>query len=382
MPATATRTIAFSGHSGADEAVAVAVTQAVSGVPHPGLVLFFTTCDIARASAQAAEAAGGCEVAGMTTAAALTERGALTRGCAAIAFDESLPAGVGVSEQASADLTTAAFEATSTALGALGDGMPYRLVLLFADTRSGDQAKVVAGAYRVAGPLVPLAGGGAGGREPAQFAGGRELRDSVVAVALGSERPIGVGMADGCSPVGVPSIVTRAEGRALLELDGRPAELVYREKLAAFGSPASSREFERFAVLHPLAQPELSGARRLRHVLGHGPEGGLYCATEVPANAAVEFTRQDPEHVVRSSWDAVSSALAPLGGEPARAALVFDCAGRMRALHDDLANEFAAIHSSFGRAPAFAGGYTHGEIARPRGAKGDHNHALVVVAIG
>jgi hypothetical protein len=344
-------------------------------------VLFFPTCDVSDAAEQATAAARGRPVAGMTTSATLTEAGPSLGGCAAMAFDESLPTGIGVSEHASADLVTAALGATSTALASVPVDIPNRLVLLFVDTRSGDQADAVAGAYRAAGPRIPLAGGGAGGPEPAQFAGERELADAVVAVALGSERPIGIGIADGCVPVGVPSIVTRAEGRHVLELDGRPAELVYREKLGV-QHDQTDRQFERFAVLHPLAQPELSGDRRLRHVLGRAGDGGLQCATAVPPNAAVEFTTQEPDIVVRSTWDAVSSALAPLGGAPARAALIFDCAGRKRTLEDDLEEEVGAIKASFGSSLPMAGGYTHGEIGRARGAKGDRNHALVVVAIG
>lgn len=374
--------LAASGAASGDNAVAEAVDAARRGVDSPGLVLFFPTSDVPAAAAQAADAAGGSRAAGMTVSATISEEGPRLGGCAALALDESLATGVGVTEHASADLATAGLEATSAALANVPVDSPYRLVLLFADTRSGDQANVVAGAYRAAGPRIPLAGGGAGGDEPAQFSDGRELRDSVVAVAIGSERPIGVGAADGCLPVGVPSLVTRAEGRTLLELDGRPAETVYLEKLDSEDQQRSDAEFARFAVLHPLAQPELSGDRRVRHVLGRTGGGGLACATPVPANAAVEFTRQDPEVVIRSSWDAVSSALAPLGGDRAQAALIFDCAGRKRALDDDVHREVETIRASFGQVPAMAGGYTHGEIARVRGAKGDRNHALVVVAIG
>ena len=381
MSATATRQIAVSGSAAGEDAVALAVSEAVSGVQEPGAVLFFPTCEIGDAAAQAADAAGGCAVAGMTGSATLTEAGPRLTGCAAMALDRSLPASVAVSEHASDDLAAAAFTATSTALAGLPAEMPRRLVLLFADTASGDQADVVAGAYRAAGPRVPLAGGGAGGERPAQFADGRALRDSVVAVAIGSQRPVGLGIADGCRTVGSPAIVTKAVGRTVLELDGRPAERVYLEKLAQLGSPLTDEEFERFAVLHPLAQPELSGDCRLRHVLGRARDGGLYCATAVPSHAAVEFTSQDPERVVRSSWDAVSGAVEPLAGEPATAAIVFDCAGRKRVLGDELRREAAAIRSSFGTTPSIAGVYTHGEIGRARGAKGDRNHALVVVAL-
>ena len=97
----------------------------------------------------------------------------------------------------------------------------------------------------------------------------------------------------------------------------------------------------------------------------------------------VGFTYQSSEAIASSAFDAVGRALDALGGEPARAALVFDCAGRKRAAGGGLNEEVAAIASSFGDAPPpFAGAYVHGEIGRVRGAKGDRNHAIVVVAFG
>jgi small ligand-binding sensory domain FIST len=119
-------------------------------------------------------------------------------------------------------------------------------------------------------------------------------------------------------------------------------------------------------------------------VLGRTPEGGLACATHIPANAAIEFSEQTPEAIVRSTWSAVSDALAPLEGAPARAALIFDCAGRYNALGgpgDQLTAEAAALRRSFGESPPpLAGLYTRGEVGRVRGAKGDRNHAVVVAA--
>ena len=138
--------------------------------------------------------------------------------------------------------------------------------------------------------------------------------------------------------------------------------------------------------MHPLAQPELRGDVRLRHVLGRAAGGGIEAATHIPENAAVEFTQQSPDAIVRSTFDAVSDALQPLDGAPARAALVFDCAGRRNALGGPgpaLDAEVEALVGSFGeQPPELAGVYTRGEIGRVHGAKGDRNHAVVVAAFG
>jgi hypothetical protein len=258
--------------------------------------------------------------------------------------------------------------------------------LLFVDTRSGDQADMVAGAYESAGPSVPLAGGAAAGDEPFQIVDGKLLTDSLVAVAIVAPGPIGVGVSHGCQPRSAPSIVTKSDGRTVLQLDGRRAEDVYLEKLDALDTALDDAAFEKLSVVHPLAQPELSGDVRLRHVLGRTPDGGLNCATNLPANAAVEFTDEEPEGIVVSAWEGVTTALSGLKGMSPKAVLIFDCAGRKHALAahgETLEREAGALIASLGEpAPPVAGLYTRGEIGRVRGAKGDRNHAVVVVAIG
>ena len=72
----------------------------------------------------------------------------------------------------------------------------------------------------------------------------------------------------------MPAIATRPDGRTVRELDGRPAEDVYLEARAR-GTSLDDRAFEAVAVLHPLAQPELRGDVRLRHVIGRADGGGL-----------------------------------------------------------------------------------------------------------
>ena len=95
----------------------------------------------------------------------------------------------------------------------------------------------------------------------------------------------------------------------MLQLDGRPAETVYLEKLGMGDVPLSDGDFEAIAMAHPLAQPELRGDVRPRYVRGRAPGGGLVCATSIEANAAVDVCEQKPEATVRSAIAAVDEAL-------------------------------------------------------------------------
>jgi hypothetical protein len=362
------------------EAVEKAV-EALDGAP--GLVLIFPTgvLDPQEVATQAQAAAGDARVAGMTGSGAITLSGAIETGCSAIAFDSTLAVGVGA--DTSPDPRTAGRSAAAEALSAVDRDGSHVALLLFVDSDAGDQAEIVAGAYEIAGGRIPLAGGAAGGGARAQFADGEALSGSVVAVALASQAPIGVGIAHGCVPRGAPSIVTRSSGPVVLQLDGRPAEAVYLEKLGVADVPLSDADFETIAMAHPLAQPELSGDLRPRYVRGRAPGGGLICATSIEANAPVVVCEQKPEATVRSAMAAVDQAVRQLSG-PAEAVLLFDCAARSEWFGNPLASrELDSVISSLGDgAPALAGAYTRGEIGRIRGAKGDRNYSVVVVALG
>ena len=378
--------LASAGAAAGPDAARVAVQGALGGLGDTpaSLVIVFVSPDLgaARAAAQAQAAAGDVPVVGLTSDACIGPPGLVQGGCTALALAAPRLAGVAVAEHADRDPRAAGRAAAAEAVAALGDHTEHTVLLLFLDTRSGDQAETVAGAYAVTGGAVPFAGGAAAGDPPAQIALGRAYERAVVAVAIGSPDPIGVGMAHGCRNCAVPSIVTRASGTVVHELDGRPAAEVYLEKIGQAEARLSPGEFADMAAGHPLAQPELSGDVRLRHVLGRDPGGGLLCATLIPENAAVYFTREAAEDIIGSTADAVSAALAPLGEARPSAALMFDCGGRKHVLGSALVREAAAALEAFGPEgpPPVAGLYTRGEIGRVRGAKGDRNHALVVVA--
>ena len=287
--------------AGGQDAVHKAVTSAVEGLggAQPRLVVFFADAILPpdEVVEQAVAGADGARLAGMSAVGMVTAAGLRREGCSAMAFGgEELAVGVGVAQSASLDLSGAGSDATAAATAGLELPAGRAVVLLFLDPRSGEEGQAIDGAYRVAGGRVPLAGGGANGTTPTLYADGSAHEDAVVAVAIGCSGSIEVATAHGCRPRGIPALVTRAQGRTVMELDGRPAESVYLELVGQPGATLSDEEFERLAVLRPLAQPELRGNVRLRHVMGRAPGGGLACATAIPQNAAIWLAEQTRAH--------------------------------------------------------------------------------------
>jgi hypothetical protein len=380
---------AASGVAEGPDAVRDAIGEALAALGRPAsFVLAFPSATVGAEAAveQATAAAADVPWAGISSDGVIASGRVVPSGCAALAFDGDVTVGFGLGESASHDPRGAARRATEAAFAGVDQEAGQPLLLLLYDANAGLHAEIVAGAYEVVGPRVRLAGGGAnapvGGssrHEPAQFAFSRACRDSVVAIALVTPAAVGIGIGHGCELGALPALVTRSDGRRILALDGRPAEEAYLEAIGHSGRRLSDAAFERLAVLHPLAQLELGGRVRPRHVRGRSPVGGLLCASAIPENAAVAFGEQTPGGVCASAHAAVRDALAPLPGPP-RAALVFDCAARRSVLGIDPQAEVDVLTSGLGADAPLVGLYTRGEVARTRGASGDLNHAIVVVA--
>jgi hypothetical protein len=216
-----------------------------------------------------------------------------------------------------------------------------------------------------------------------QLFDGRVLRDSVVAAALSSDGPIGIGVRHGWRRVGQPMLVTGSGGNRVYSLDDQPALDVYMRMadapLAAYEDPDA---FTRFALTHPLGISRRSG-EEVRFVAGAGyADRSLACIASVPQGGLAWIMEGDSESVLEATDGACGDALAQLDGQPALGLVAFDCIARRGVLGD------AGIHQEIERIASYAGGapvagfYTYGEIARTSGSRGFHNQTLVVLALG
>ena len=280
--------------------------------------------------------------------------------------------------------------AVATAAHAVAD-RPYSALVLLSDGLAGDQEELVRGVYGVLGASVPMVGGCAGDdlkmtrttQLHADPSGDRVLTGAVVAAALGSDAPLGIGVSHGWRRVGEPMLVTGSEGSRVLTLDDEPALDVYLRRL---GAPAEAHTdaaaFTRFALTHPLGLSRRNGEHVRFVAEADVAERSLVCVAHVPRGGLAWFMEGDEESVLRATDTACAEALLPLAGEPPVGLLAFDCIARRGVLEDGgLARETDLISARAGGAPV-AGFYTYGEIARTSGTGGFHNQTLVVLAVG
>ncbi len=381
-----------SGDPDAHAAGHAAARQALDGHTDPKLLIVFCceAYDLAELVEGIRAAAGdtpmiGCSTAGEISTAGPGDAGVVVTALGGPGFDVATASG----DAADGRLRQAGAE-VAACLDRLADadaGKPHRVLLLLSDGLAGDQAEVVRGAYRVVGAEVPLVGGCAGDdlrmAGTAQLHDGKVLRNAVVAAAIASDAPLGIGVRHGWRRVGDPMVVTRSEGNRVHLLDDAPALDVYLQRLqappAAWDDPQA---FTRFAMTHPLGLSRRSG-EEVRFVAGADfADRSIGCIAQVPQGGLTWFMEGDDASVLDATDAACRDALAALDGRPPLGFVAFDCIARRGVLGEDGIHREVDRIASFAAGAPVAGFYTYGEIARTHGISGFHNQTLVVLAVG
>jgi hypothetical protein len=376
-----------SAEKDAELAGAEAARSAVSGRQAKLVVVFCSDAyDLEALLRGVRSESGDAELIGCSTAGEIATGGPGDAGVVVTALGgEGFEVRTAAALDASSRLREAGAEVAATMTDL--DGHPHKVLLLLTDGLAGDQQEIVRGAYSVLGASVPLVGGCAGDdlkmHETWQLHDGQVLRNAVVAAAVASEAPFGIGVRHGWRKVGDPMLVTNSADNRVYELDDRPALDVYLERLDAPDEARTDPEsFTRFALTHPLGLDRRKGEEQVRFV-GEADfdQRSLVCIAEVPQGGMAWFMEGDDDSVLEATDAACGDALASLEGHEPLGLLAFDCIARRGVLGDaGIANEVERVAEHAGGAPV-AGFYTYGEIARTHGISGFHNQTLVVLAV-
>lgn len=378
--------VGSSDQANAAAAGADAARQAVSGAD-VGLVVVFCadTYDLVQLLEGVRSVAGDVPLIGCSTAGEISSGRAGDCGVVVMAIGgRGFSVATAAAGARDGNLRQAGAEAAACLTEVSG---PHRVLMLLTDGLAGDQQEVVRGAYRTVGATVPLVGGCAGDglkmSATFQFHNGEVLSNAVVAAAIASEAPIGIGVRHGWSRLGEPMLITASESCTVLTLNDEPALDAYLERLSAPGEtyhdPAA---FTRFALTHPLGLSRRSG-EEVRFVAEADFERrAIVCIAEVPTGATAWIMHGDDRSVLEATEAACEEALVPLNGQPPVALMAFDCIARRGVLGESGLGQEVAVIDSVSQGAPVAGFYTYGEIARTRGMGGFHNQTLVVLALG
>lgn len=260
---------------------------------------------------------------------------------------------------------------------------PHAAVLLLADSLLGDLQTLFQGVYRITGPKVTIVGGAAGDEQKFiktfVFHDDLVIEEGVVALWIASEHPLQVVSRHGWEPIGIPLLITRAEGTEIIEIGGRPASTVYLEQLGLAPGQLNVENFWGTSVYHPFGLIQSDGTTVIRVARSMTERGGLRIQGCLPpTGSAVQVMTGTSEALLNVAWDVASTALSqnPESG----VLLTFSCAARANIFGKNTPEESQRLQTVAGTIPTF-GFYCCGEFARTSGVLGTHNATLTAIAL-
>jgi hypothetical protein len=266
---------------------------------------------------------------------------------------------------------------------ALAGGSPHGAVVLLADSMLGDLQQLVRGVYRITGPTVSIVGGGAGDEQKfvrtVVFHDEQIVEQGAVALWIASDQPLTVVTRHGWRPIGLPLLVTRAEGTQIFELGGRSASEVYEEQLGIAPGQLRAEDFWNTSILHPFGLLQPDGTTVIRVARSKTEQGHLAIQGCLPPpGCAVQVMTGSTDDLWGVVEEVVASALDAHPG--ARALLTFSCAARATIFGARAPEEPRRLQAAAGQIPTF-GFCCCAEFARTSGVLGTHNATLTAVAL-
>lgn len=286
----------------------------------------------------------------------------------------------------------AGMEAARSMVQAMGE---VSMLMMFTDVLSGSGGEVIAGALQVVGEKCPIIGGAAADdfafEKTYQYL--NEVAYTGAVVALGIKGPIklGVGVRHGWIPIGVPSIVTSAEGTVVHTINNRPAIEMYKEYFGEVAKELETEKLARLAITYPLGIA-VSGYDEMfiRDPLTVLPSGAINFAAEIPVGSEIQLMIGSENEAIEAAGVAGKDAKSNLGWNKTRAAFIFNCVARKKLLGERVEEEIRVVKKEIGEDVPLLGFYTYGELSpviykggllkRPEPAF--HNETIVVCLIG
>jgi small ligand-binding sensory domain FIST len=230
--------------------------------------------------------------------------------------------------------------------------------------------------------FVPVLGAVAAGGPMFELYNTDAAGGALVGAALSGLAPV-IGVAQGCTPIGEPYVITRAEANVIERIANRPALEMLGEAIKAL--PRAEERIRHAGVfaglaMDPAKSPLERGDFLVRNLVGADQGSGkLAVAERVRVGQTVQFQIRDAEASREDLRGMLDEVATRLDGRRPAFGCYFDCAGRGRGLFGVPDHDVTLIRERLGRFPLI-GFFGNGEFA-PIGRRNFfHNYtgALVV----
>lgn len=271
-------------------------------------------------------------------------------GAAALMLLSGRPAAVAI-EAVGDHPADSGYAATRRAMMQL-DGYPQGLLVI---GFPGPEEALLGGVRRAA-PAVPVVGGSASDHSPRgdfqQFANGKVARKSFAVAAIGSRgtpNDIGAAFSHGYQPAGKSALVTRSQGRKLIELDQRPAMDVYAQWTDTPRQALAGAAILTFSVTRPILLHTPDGVFAVHPVNGN-PDGSIDTGVVLLEGARIELGAGSVESMINEVGNVICAATGPDARHP-EGIILSHCGGRALGLQQEIARVPRVVHGAVGNVP-------------------------------
>lgn len=251
----------------------------------------------------------------------------------------------------------------------------------------GQEERLIRGIEELVGPNVPIAGGSTADNDVSgkwrQFANGTVHEDAVVLSAMFPSEEVIFAFHSGYEPTEHQGTVTRAEGRILREIEGRPAIDVYDEWTHG-GFSRTEGDVLTKTNMHPLGTPVGTIGSipyfRLSHPARLEEDGALALFSDIEEGDEVTLMEGTLDNLVSRPGYVAQTALALHSATPddVHGALVICCAGCLLGMQERMPEVSAHLQAALGGKP-FLGAFTFGEQGCFLGGENCHGNLMISV---
>ncbi len=368
----------------------------------PKLVIVFTSVKYnAELVQKGIRSIAGSEakIIGCSTAGEITEEGTAKQQSIAVMLiaSDNVQFTTAVSEDLTKDSELAGGE-LSGQLKAGTEPDLEKLILMFIDGLRGNGSATLRGINNKLNNAIPVVGGTAGDddefKQTYQYHQGSVYTDSVVGVLMSGNLKIGIGVKHGWTAVGLPGLVTEADGSIIRTIDNKEAIDFYTKYLGEDEVKNLRKQtLGQLALSYPLGFKDAdTGEMLLRAPFSVGSDGSITCGGEIPEGSYVQIMVGDREDIIKAAKEATLTAVTSYQGEQPEACLIFNCHVRKNFFGSkaDTESEMDTVKSVLGKKIPTLGFYTYSEIAPIRKTMNNeselfpqfHNETIVVLLLG
>ena len=209
-----------------------------------------------------------------------------------------------------------------------------KLIVLFYDPLSGLDVQAMLDGMRLEVDC-PLIGGAAGQpwgppRQTFQYWDREVMSHGVVALALSGAFACDIGICHGTAAMGITSVVTKAAGNQVVEIDGRAAAEVWRETTGCHVDDlVHQSHFAAWAVGVEIEGADGRSERAIRGAFGFDlATGAMLLQAAIPEGTKITLHHRTIEKVLDGTERMASELATRLKGRTPWAVLGFECAAR------------------------------------------------------